>query len=254
MDIHIITLFPEMFRGVFEESIIKRAQEKGLVNIFMHNLRELGLGKHKSTDDYPYGGGAGMIMMIEPIYKAIKKIKSGNKKKKIKSKTILLTPQGEVLNEDKSKELAKNPSITLICGHYKGLDERIRTNLVDEEISIGDYVLSGGEIAAMVIVDAVARLIPGVLGNKESMELDSFYQNILEGPLYTRPAVFKNMKVPDILLSGNHGEISLWRRKEALRRTYFQRPEILDMISLNKKDRELLKEIKKEQRGATKCY
>ncbi len=253
MDIHIITLFPKVFPGAFEESIIKRAQEKGLVNISLHNLREFGIGKRKDTDDYPYGGGAGMIMRIEPIYKAIKKIKTENKKKKIKSKTILLTPQGEVLTENKSKELAKESSLVLICGHYKGLDERIRINLVDEEISIGDYVLSGGELAAMVVVDAVVRLIPGVLGNKESMELDSFYQNLLEGPLYTRPEVFKGMKVPDILLSGNHGAISIWRRKEALRRTYLKRPELLDMIRLNKKDRELLEEIKKEQQGAIKC-
>ena len=253
MDIHILTLFPKMFSGVFGESIIKRAQEKGLANIFLYDLRESGLGKRKSTDDYPYGGGAGMIMRIEPVYEAIKKIKKQNRRKKIKNKTILLTPQGEVLNENKSRELSKESSLILICGHYKGLDERIRTNLVDEEISIGDYVLSGGEIAAMVVVDAVVRLIPGVLGNKESMELDSFYQNLLEGPLYTRPPVFEDMKVPDILLSGNHGEISLWRRKEALRRTYLKRSELLDMISLTKKDRELLKEIKKEQQGAIKC-
>jgi tRNA (guanine37-N1)-methyltransferase len=246
MDIHIITLFPNTFRGVFGESIIKRAQEKGLVNIFLHDLRQFGLDKRKVTDDYPYGGGAGMIMRIEPIYEAIKKIKKNNKKKKIKSKTILLTPQGEILNETKSKKLAKESSLILICGHYKGLDERIRLHLVDEEISVGDYVLSGGEIAAMAVVDAIVRLIPGVLGNKESMELDSFYQNILEGPLYTRPAEFEGMKVPDVLLSGNHKEISKWRRKEALRRTYLKRPELLDMISLNKEDKQILKEIKKE--------
>ena len=260
MDIHIITLFPGVFRGVFEESIIKRAQGKGLVNIFLHNLRELGLGKRKTTDDYPYGGGAGMIMCVEPIYEAIKKIKGKNTRHYgtggqarhkgtggQESKTILLTPQGKVLNEEISKKLSKEKSIILVCGHYKGLDERIRLNLVDEEISIGDYVLSGGEIAAMVVVDAIVRLIPGVVGNKESIEMDSFYQNILEGPQYTRPEIFKNMKVPDILLSGNHGQISQWRKKEALRRTYFKRPELLDMIKLNKKDRELLKEIKKEQ-------
>lgn len=246
MDIHIITLFPKTFCGAFEESIIKRAQEKGLVNISLHNLREFGMDKRKNTDDYPYGGGAGMIMRIEPIYKAIKKIKAKNQKKKVKSKTILLTPQGEVFNENKSKKLAKESSLILICGHYKGLDERIRKNLVDEEISIGDYILSGGELAAMIVVDATVRLIPGVLGNKESMESDSFYQNLLEGPLYTRPEVFEGMKVPNILLSGNHGTISLWRRKEALRRTYLKRPELLDMIKLNKKDRELLEEIKKE--------
>lgn len=253
MDIHIITLFPKMFCGAFEESIIKRAQEKGLVNIYLHDLREFGVGTRKNTDDYPYGGGAGMIMRVEPIYKAIKKIKAQNRKKKIKMKTLLLTPQGEVLNENKSRQLAKESSLTFICGHYKGLDERIRTNLVDEEISIGDYVLSGGELAAMVVVDAIVRLIPGVLGNKESMELDSFYQNLLEGPLYTRPEIFEDMKVPDILLSGNHGEICLWRRKEALRRTYLKRPELLDMIRLNKEDKKLLEEVKKEKEGALTC-
>lgn len=246
MDIHILTLFPNTFRGVFEESIIKRAQEKGIVNIFLHDLRQFGLGKHKVTDDAPYGGGAGMIMQIEPIYAAIKEIKKNNRKKKIKSRTILLTPQGEVLNEKKSKKLAKESSLVLICGHYKGLDERIRLNLIDEEISVGDYVLSGGEIAAMTVVDTVIRLIPKVVGNKESIKLDSFYQNILEGPLYTRPAEFEGMKVPDILLSGNHEEISKWRRKEALRRTYLKRPELLDMIKLNKEDKQMLKEIKKE--------
>ncbi|MBU0533750.1 MAG: tRNA (guanosine(37)-N1)-methyltransferase TrmD [Candidatus Omnitrophica bacterium] len=246
MDIHILTLFPNTFRGVFEESIIKRAQEKGLVKIFLHDLRQFGLGKHKVTDDAPYGGGAGMIMQIEPIYAAIKKINKNNRKKKIKSRTILLTPQGEVLNEKKSKKLAKESSLVLICGHYKGLDERIRLNLIDEEISVGDYVLSGGEIAAMTVVDTVVRLIPKVVGNKESIKLDSFYQNILEGPLYTRPAEFEGMKVPDILLSGNHEEISKWRRKEALRRTYLKRPELLDTIKLNKEDKQMLKEIKKE--------
>ncbi len=241
-----MTLFPGMFCGVLEESIIKRAQEKGLVKIFLHDLRQFGLGKRKIADDYPYGGGAGMIMRIEPVYNAIKKIKTQNKKKKNKIKTILLTPQGEVLNEEKSKKLAKASSVILICGHYKGLDERIRLNLVDEEISIGDYVLSGGEIPAMVVVDAIVRLIPGVLGNKQSMKMDSFHQDILEGPLYTRPAEFKRMKVPDALLSGNHGQIADWRRKEALRRTYLKRPELLDMIKLSKKDRQMLAEIKKE--------
>lgn len=232
-----------MFRGVFEESIIKRAKEKGLVKIFLHDLREFGLGKRKITDDYPHGGGAGMIMRIEPIYNAIKKIKAENKKKKIK--TILLTPQGETLNEKKSKKLAKESSFILICGHYKGLDERIRLNLIDEEISIGDYVLSGGEVAAMAVVDAVVRLIPGVLGNKESMKMDSFHQNLLEGPLYTRPAEFKKMKVPEVLLSGNHQEIFKWRREEALRRTYLKRPELLKKIKLTKKDQQMLEKIKK---------
>jgi len=241
-----LTLFPGMFRGVFEESIIKRAQEKELAKIFLHDLRQFGLGKRKVADDYPYGGGAGMIMRIEPVYNAIKKIKVQNKKKKNKIKTILLTPQGEVLNEKKSKKLAKESSVILICGHYRGLDERIRLNLVDEEISIGDYVLSGGEIAAMVLVDAIVRLIPGVLGNEESMQMDSFHQNILEGPLYTRPAEFEGIKVPDVLLSGNHEQISDWRRKEALRRTYLKRPELLDMIKLTKKDKQMLEEIKKE--------
>jgi tRNA (guanine37-N1)-methyltransferase len=243
MDIHIVTLFPKVFKGVFEESIIKRAQEKGSVKIHIHNLREFGTGKRKTTDDYPYGGGAGMIMRVEPVYKAIKKIKEKNKKKKIK--TILLTPQGKLLSQSKSKQLAKEPSLVLICGHYKGFDERIRENLIDEELSIGDYVLSGGEIAAMVVVDSVVRLIPGVLGASESMEKDSFYQNILEGPLYTRPAEFEGMKVPDILLSGNHEEISEWRRKEALKRTYLRRPELLNMIKLNKDEQKFLEELKK---------
>lgn len=243
MDIHIVTLFPKVFKGVFEESIIKRAQEKGFVKIHIHNLREFGIGKRKTTDDYPYGGGAGMIMRIEPVYKALQKIKEKNKKKKIK--TILLTPQGKVLSQSKSKQLAKEPSLVLICGHYKGFDERIRENLTDEELSIGDYVLSGGEIAAMVVVDSVVRLIPGVLGDSESMEKDSFYQNILEGPLYTRPAEFEGMKVPDTLLSGNHEEISAWRRKEALKRTFLRRPSLLSMIKLTRDEKNFLEKLKK---------
>ena len=249
MDIHIITLFPGMFSGPFGESIIKRAQEKGLVNIHLHNLRDFGLGKRKSTDDYPYGGGPGMVMRVEPIYWAVEKIKGEIDSKGAKGKTILLTPQGEIFTHDKAKELAREPILIFINGHYKGIDERIRIHLIEEELSIGDYILSGGELATMVVVDAIVRLILGVVGDEESLKGDSFYQDLLEGPLYTRPMNFQGMKVPDILVSGDHRKIRMWRKKEALRRTYLRRPELLKKIDLSEEDKRLLEEVKKEQQG-----
>ena len=254
MDIHIITLFPRMFDGPFGESIIKKAEEKGLIRIYMHNLRDFGIGKRKNTDDYSYGGGGGMVIKIEPVYKALEKIKGillppdkEDRTKNKNGKTILLSPQGEIFTEEKAKKLAKESFLIFICGHYKGTDERIRENLVDEEISIGDYILTGGEIPTIVMVDAIVRLIPGVVGNEESLKLDSFYQNLLEGPLYTRPVNFKGMRVPDVLLSGNHQRILLWRRKEALRRTYVRRSYLLDRISLTEEDKTLLEEIRREE-------
>jgi tRNA (guanine37-N1)-methyltransferase len=228
--IDILTLFPKMFRGPFEESIVKRAQKKKLVQIAIHDLRKYALDRHKTVDDRPYGGGVGMVLMVKPVYRAIGELK------KPQSKIILLTPQGKTFNQQKARKLAKAKHLILICGRYEGVDERIRKHLVDEEISIGDYVLTGGELPAMVVVDALTRLIPGVLEKPEATEAESFsklkiaklkIENCLEHPQYTRPADFRGWKVPGILLSGNHEEIAKWREKESLKRTATRRPDLL---------------------------
>lgn len=223
MKIDIISLFPKMFKGPFGESIVKRAQEKNLVEIKIHNLRKWAVDKHGTVDDRPYGGGTGMILMVEPIYKALQKLK--NKK----SKVILFTPQGTVFNQKIAERLSKVEHLILLCGHYEGLDERVREHLVDEEISIGDYVLTGGELPAMVLVDTIARLIPGVLKKEEAIKEESFAQGLLEYPQYTRPANFLGWKVPKILLSGNHRKIKEWQKKKALDRTRKRRPDLLKL-------------------------
>lgn len=234
MKIDILTLFPEMFRGPFEESIIKRAQEKGLVEIKIHNLRDWAKDKHKTVDDRPYGGGVGMVMRVDVVDRAISNIKEqiSNKRKRI---TILLDPGGEKFTQAKAVELSKLDHIILIAGHYEGVDERIRQYLVDEEISIGDYILTGGELPVMVVIDAVVRLIPGVLEKAEATQFESFSalptthypQPTLEYPQYTRPEDFKGWKVPGVLLSGNHKAIEEWRSNEALKRTKTRRPDLL---------------------------
>jgi tRNA (guanine37-N1)-methyltransferase len=226
MRIDIITIFPKMFEQVLNESIIRRAQNKGKVKIYIHNLRDYSQDKHKKVDDRPYGGGSGMIMRPEPIFRAVEDIKSKIKNKK--SKVILLSPQGKRLNQELVKELARLKNLILICGHYEGVDERVKRYLVDEEISIGDYILTGGEIPAMVLVDCVVRLIPGVLGNKKSLKFESFQGNLLEYPQYTRPANFRGMKVPKVLLSGDHKKIEAFRKREALRITLEKRPDLLN--------------------------
>ena len=218
MKIDILTLFPEMFKGPFDESIIKRAQEKELVEIKIHNLRDWAVDKRGTVDDRPYGGGAGMILMIQPIYDAIESLKS--KVKSQKSKIILLTPRGKTFNQKKAQKLSKLDEIILICGHYEGFDERIR-NFVDEEISIGNFVLTGGEIPAMVITDTIVRLLPGVLKKEEANQIESFSPGLkkllpkllTEYPQYTRPENFRSLKVPKVLLSGNHQKILEWQRK-----------------------------------------
>ncbi len=209
MKIDIITLFPEMFEGPFKESIVKRAQEKELIEINIHNLRDWATDKHKTLDDKPYGGGGGMVLMVKPIYEALKDLKTKN------SKVVLLTPQGKVFNQKKAQQLSKLKHLILIAGHYEGFDERIREHLIDEEISIGNYVLTGGELPAMVMVDTIIRLIPGVLGAEESL-IDETHTKpgYTKYPVYTRPESFKNWKVPKILLSGNHKEIEKWRKKK----------------------------------------
>jgi tRNA (guanine37-N1)-methyltransferase len=215
MRIDILTLFPKMFSGPFGESIIKRAQEKKLVEINIHDLRGWGMGKRRTVDDRTYGGGVGMVLMVEPIYQALKKLKTKD------CKVILLTPQGKTFSQATARRLAKEKHLILISGHYEGFDERIREHLVDEEISIGDYVLTGGELPAMVVTDAVVRLLPGVINKEEATKLESFSEkNLLEYPQYTRPENFKGWKVPKILLSGNHLEIDRWRKNEAMKKTF----------------------------------
>lgn len=220
MKIDILTLFPEMFKGPFDFSLIKRAKKTDKVEINTHNLRDWTTDKHKTVDSKPFGGGPGMVMMIEVIDRAINKLKTKH------SKVVLLSPQGKVFNQKMSEKFSKESHLIFICGHYEGFDERIR-QLVNEEISIGDYVLTGGEIPAMVIIDSVVRLLPGVVGNKESIKDESFSQNLLEYPQYTRPSNYKGMKVPKVLLSGNHSEITKWRKEKAKERTKERRPDLI---------------------------
>lgn len=227
MRIDILTIFPEMFDPVLNESIIKRAQKKGKLWLIVHNLRDYTTDKHKKVDDKPFGGGPGMVMQIQPIYDALKEIVKLSKISKKNRRIILLSPQGKTLDQKVASRLSKYKQLILICAHYEGVDERVKKYLVDEEISIGDYVLTGGELPAMVLVDAVTRLIPGVLGRKESLQQESFRDNLLEYPQYTRPADFKGWKVPKILLSGDHNNITNYRQKESLRITKEKRPDLL---------------------------
>jgi tRNA (guanine37-N1)-methyltransferase len=213
-----------MFSAVLDESIIKRAQAKGKVKIVSHDLRDYTLDKHHKVDDRPFGGGSGMVLQVEPIFKAIQAIK---KQVKGKAKVILMCPQGRRLDQAYAKKLSICRNLILICGHYEGIDERVRQYLVDEEVSIGDYVLTGGELAAMVLVDSVVRLIPGVLGDKNSLNFESFKGNLLEYPQYSRPAKFKNWPVPEVLLAGDHAKINAWRKIQAQARTRLKRPDLL---------------------------
>jgi len=239
MRFDIFTLFPEIFAGVFDESILKRARAAGLLEIGLHNIRDYAEGKHRVTDDYPYAGGGGMIMKPEPIFAAVEAVLGAPPQIPV----ILLSPQGRVFNQDIAFELAQHPHLALICGHYEGVDERVREHLATDEISIGDYVLTGGEIPAMIIVDAVARLIPGVLGDPAAPTKDSHASGLLEGPHYTRPAEFRGWRVPEILLSGNHAQIAAWRRREALRRTLERRPDLLAKANLSEQDRAFLESL-----------
>jgi tRNA (guanine37-N1)-methyltransferase len=239
----ILTLFPGMFASPFQSSLLQKAREKNLVQIHIHDIRSFAEDKHRMADDYPYGGGGGMVMKVEPIARAL-----GSLGPLAGARRVLLTPQGKTFRQEKARELSRYPRIVLICGHYEGIDERVRENLIDCEISIGDYVLTGGELAAMVIVDAVSRFIPGVLGNEASAEQDSFSAGLLEYPQYTRPAAFGGWKVPEVLLSGNHALIERWRRKESLRRTLRRRPDLLAKAQLTDEDRILLQEIENEEK------
>jgi tRNA (guanine37-N1)-methyltransferase len=238
----IFTLFPEMFRGPFDESILARARAQGLVEIALHNPRDVTTDRHHIVDDYPYGGGAGMVMKPDPIFAAVEAVHQGGPVGPI----ILLSPLGRVFTQSVARGLAAEPRVTLLCGHYEGIDERVREHLVTDEISLGDFVLTGGELAAMVIVDAVTRLLPGVLA-PGSTEEESHTAGLLEYPHYTRPPEFRGWRVPDILLSGNHAAIARWRRKESLRRTRLLRPDMLAQVELAPADRKLLAEIEAEE-------
>ncbi|MEJ9280211.1 tRNA (guanosine(37)-N1)-methyltransferase TrmD [Ureibacillus thermosphaericus] len=241
MKIHVLTLFPEMFDGVFGSSILKKAQEKGIVDIQVTNIRDYSDNKHKQVDDYPYGGGAGMVLKPEPVFHAVESITEGRN-----PRVILMCPQGERFTQSKAEELAEEEELVFICGHYEGYDERIREHLVTDEISIGDFVLTGGEIPAMAIIDSVVRLIPGVLGQEASHIHDSFSTGLLEHPHYTRPQEFRGMKVPNVLLSGNHQKIEEWRMEQSIKRTFERRPDLLKNIELTPKQLEYLETLKRK--------
>ena len=255
MRFDVLTLFPEMFTGPFGESILGRAAAQGLLDIRLHQIRDWGLGRHKQVDDYPYGGGAGMVFRPEPLFAAIETALevpaiSAEQPLQADFPVILMSPQGQVFNQQVARELATHPRIALLCGHYEGLDERICRYAINREISLGDFVLTGGELAAMVIVDAVARLLPGVLAENSAGE-ESHSRPLLEYPQYTRPAEFRGWRVPDIVLSGHHANIIKWQLKESLRRTLLRRPDLLAQIEpeLDKQERKLLDEVRKEEEG-----
>jgi tRNA (guanine37-N1)-methyltransferase len=237
--IEVLTLFPEMFQGVFDLGIMKRAIEQKLVTIGLHNIRDYTHDKHHTADDYPYGGGAGMVLKPEPIFEAVESID-----KKEGTPVILLSPQGRLFTQKVAQELTQHSQLVLICGHYEGVDERVREHLASDEISIGDYVLSGGELAAMVVMESVFRLVPGVLGSEESPLDDSHVGGLLEYPHYTRPPEYRGWPVPEILLSGNHAQIKNWRREQAIRRTLKKRPELLSQAELSSAEERLVERLR----------
>lgn len=240
MHIDILTLFPEMFTSVFNASILKKAQEKERFSYDLVDFRQYSTNKHNKVDDYPYGGGAGMVLTPQPVFDAVDSLIENHSHK---PRIILMCPQGEPFTQTKAEELSKEEQLIFICGHYEGYDERIREHLVTDEISIGDYVLTGGELGAMVVVDSIVRLLPDVLGNDASATEDSFSTGLLEHPHYTRPAEFRGMKVPDVLLSGHHGKIEEWRKQESLRRTYERRPDLLNERDFSEDEKAFLNEI-----------
>jgi len=235
LKIDILTLFPEFFDGPLKTSIINRAQTKQLVQIKLHNIRDFTHNKHHTVDDTPYGGGPGMVIKPEPVFEAVESLEPGL--------VILLTPQGKIFNQEVAKNLSREAHLIFICGHYEGVDERIVSELVDLEISIGDYILTGGELACLVVIDTIVRLIPGVLGNLESLKSDSFANHILAHPQYTRPQKFREWSVPEVLLSGNHEKIRLWRKEKAIEKTLSKRPDLLKEINLSKEEKKLLQQV-----------
>lgn len=253
MQFEVFTLLPEVFPAYLDTSIIKRARERGLIQVNIHNIREYTHDKHHTTDDMPYGGGGGMVMKPEPVFEAIESVLGQetlptSPEAKTNVPVILLTPQGRVFNQRIAKELSQHKKIALLCGRYEGIDERIRENIITDEISIGDYVLTGGELPALILIDAVSRLLPEVLGDPTGAEDDSHAMGLLEYPHYTRPPEFRGWKVPEVLLSGDHGKIDKWRRQQALTRTFKKRPDMLEKAELTKEDKKFLDGLKNEER------
>jgi len=240
--IDVLTLFPEMFAGPLSESILKQAQENGLLAVRLTDIRDFARDKHRTADDYQYGGGSGMVMKPEPIFEAVESVLADGLEEDGGPAIVLLSARGRLFDQDLAKEFADRGRLVLICGRYKGVDERV-TSLVTHEVSVGDFVLTGGELPAMIVIDAVTRLIPGVLGDMESAETDSFFEGILGPPTYTRPEEYRGLKVPEALVSGNHSRIRRWRRAEALRATLERRPDLLARATLTDEDREILDEI-----------
>lgn len=243
MNYHILTLFPQMVLDGLNTSIIGRAVEKGLISIEAVNIRDFSKDKHNHVDDYPYGGGAGMVMQPGPVCDAYEDLcqRTGTR-----PRVIYMTPQGRVFNQSIAKELAKEESLVFLCGHYEGIDERALELIATDYLSVGDYVLTGGELPAMVMIDCISRLVPGVLNNDESAEIESFHDNLLEYPQYTRPEVYRDKRVPEVLLSGHHKNIETWRRQESIRRTWERRPDLLKEAVLTKKEEEFLRELEKQ--------
>ena len=242
MRIDVITIFPDMVRSGLGFSILKRAQDAGVLEAFVHDLRDFAPGVHRSTDDTPYGGGAGMVMRPGPLFDAVESLPLTPE-----SRVILMTPQGQTLTQAKARELAQSTHLVLLCGHYEGFDERVRQHLATEEISVGDYVLTGGELPALLVIDAVARLLPDTLGNAASAEDDTFSDGLLEYPHYTRPPDYRGWGIPDVLLSGHHAEIAKWRRKEQFRRTQSRRPDLWAKFEPSKSELKLLKQLDEEE-------
>lgn len=241
MNFHVLTLFPDMIRDGFQTSITGRAVEKGLLSLDTVNIRDFSVNKHNRVDDYPYGGGAGMVMQAEPVYLAYQSVAEKLPKK---PKVLYMSPQGKVFNQRMAEELTQEEEIVFLCGHYEGIDERVLEEIVDEEVSIGDYVLTGGELPALVIMDAVSRLVGGVLHNEDSAEFDSFHDNLLEYPQYSRPEVWRDKTVPPILMSGHHANVEKWRREQSLIRTLERRPDLLENANLTKQDKKFLAKLK----------
>jgi tRNA (guanine37-N1)-methyltransferase len=240
MHFHIVTLFPELFASVIDATMLKKGRERGALQFTFYNIRDYATDKHRVTDDTPYGGGQGMVMKADPLTAAIEATAGTGER----PHRVLLSPQGRLLDQAAARSLATHPSLALVCGRYEGVDERVRAG-VDDELSIGDYVVSGGEIAAIVVIDAVARLVPGVLGCAQSADDESFTGHVLEYPQYTRPPAFRGVRVPDVLLSGDHQAIARWRRREALRRTFERRPDLLDRAVLSDEDRAFLATLRR---------
>ncbi len=243
MKFSVLTLFPEMFESVLGESIIGRALKKGIIETEYVNIRDFSEGNYRRVDDYPYGAGGGMVMQPMPIYKAYKSV-AGESKPYV----VYMSPQGNVFDQEKARELAKMEHVVILCGHYEGVDERIIEEIVDEEISVGDYVLTGGELPAMIVIDATARMKEGVLDSNETMEIESHYNGLLEYPQYTRPVEFMGRRVPEVLLSGHHANIEAWRREQSLIRTKLKRPDLIKKADLTDKEKEMLKKVRRKRK------